>query len=332
MTDLRVGIAGAGMIAGVHARAYAAEPGVRVVAVADPVASKAERLASQVGAATLPDLEALIEADLDILSVCTPSPTHAGLTVQALQAGLNVLCEKPIARSLDDASSIVRASEPAAGICMIGHVSRFEPDHRQAQQVVESGQLGELQMMSHSITTSLPGWSEVGWLANLDLSGGPVVDLAVHSFDYLSWVSGSQPIRLHAVGADTAVGPSTYAVAHVRYSSGAIGLVETSWAHPASHGFQVAVELIGTEGRLSWSYDSIAGGWLHRRDGASVRFDPLGEQGFSSEIHSFVEAVRSGGPPPVPPADGLSALRTSLATLESVRSGATIDLTSWEQP
>lgn len=319
------------MIAGVHARAYGAEPGVRVVAVADPVTAKAEQLATSIGAVALPDLAALLDADLDVLSVCTPSPTHAALAVRGLEAGLNVLCEKPIARSLGDAELIVRASEASSGICMIGHVSRFEADHQQAQQIIASGQLGEVTMMSHSITTSQPGWSEAGWFADLDLSGGPLVDLAVHSFDFLSWASGVAAVRLHAVGVDTAVGPATYALVHLRYDNGAIGLVETSWAHPGSHGFKVAVEFIGTEGRLSWDYDSIAGGWLHRRDGSSVRFDSLGERGFGAELHAFVEAVRCGGPSPVPPIDGLRALRTSLAALESVQTGATIDLTTWNQ-
>lgn len=319
------------MIAGVHARAYAAARGVQVVAVADPVSAKADRLATAAGAVALPDLAALLDADLDVLSVCTPSPTHAGLAVGGLEAGLHVLCEKPIARSLDDAERIVRASEQSSGICMIGHVSRFEADHALAQQVIASGQLGEVQMMSHSITTSLPGWSEAGWFADPERSGGPLVDLAVHSFDFLSWASGTAAVRVHAVGADSAVGPATYALAHLRYESGALGLVETSWAHPGSHGFKVAVEIIGTDGRLWWDYDSIAGGWLHRREGESVRLDPLGERGFQAELDAFLDAVRHGAPSPVPPADGLRALRTSLAALESVRTGATIDLTTWGQ-
>ena len=78
-------------------------------------------------------------------------------------------------------------------------------------------------MLSHSMTTSLPGWSEDGWLADIEQSGGPLVDLGVHSFDYLAWATGSHPVRVHAVGADTPAGPSTYALATVRYASGAIG-------------------------------------------------------------------------------------------------------------
>ncbi|MDX6296993.1 MAG: myo-inositol 2-dehydrogenase / D-chiro-inositol 1-dehydrogenase [Nocardioidaceae bacterium] len=332
MHELRVGILGAGLIGSVHAAAYAATPGVKVVAVADPVAAKAARLATSAGAAAVTGLDGLLDRGLDIVSICTPSTSHAAATVRALGAGLHVLCEKPIARSLPDARLIVDAAARAPGILMIAHVTRFEPDHRQAKLVVESGQLGQVQMMTHSLTTSLPGWSEGGWISEIELSGGPLVDLAVHSFDYLSWLTGSQPVRVHAVGRDTGAGASTYAIAHVRYASGALALVETSWAHPVSQGFKLSAEFVGTDGRLSWDYDHIAGGFLHRVEGGTVRFDPLGDNGDRAEVQSFVEAVRSTGPTPVPAEDGLATLRTSLAALESVRTGTTIDLTTWELP
>ena len=90
---------------------------------------------------------------------------------------------------------------------MIGQVSRFEPDHRQAKTLVDDGMIGQAQMVKHSITTSFPGWSEGGWLADAKVSGGPLVDLSVHSFDYLSWVTGSPAVRVTAVGADSAAGP-----------------------------------------------------------------------------------------------------------------------------
>lgn len=330
MRELRVGVAGAGLIASEHVHAYAATPGVRVVAVADPVADKAEGLASTVGASVVADLDAMLEAGVDIVSVCTPPLSHASLTVAALGAGCSVLCEKPIARTLGDARRIVDASRAAAGIAMIGHVSRFEPDHRQAKDVVDAGHLGSVQMASHSMTTSLPGWSEGDWLADAEQSGGPLVDLAVHSFDYLSWATGSQPVRVHALGADTAAGPSTYVLTNLRYACGAIGLVETSWGHPAAHGFKLRAELIGTEGRLNWDYDHLNGGTMYRAGGETSWFDPLGRRGYRAEIGCFTEAVRSGGPSPVAADDGFAALRTALAAQESVRSGRTVDLTSWE--
>lgn len=326
---LRVGVIGAGLIAGVHVDAYERTPGIRVVAVADPVTVKAERLAVRAGAEVVRDLDELIATGVDVLSVCTPPPTHAALVVPALDAGLHVLCEKPIARTLDDARRIVAAALGARGLLMIGQVSRFEPDHRKAKEVVDAGQIGRVQMISHSMTTSVPGWSEDGWLEDVEVSGGPLVDLGVHSFDYLSWVTDSVPARVHTVGADTPAGPATYALATVRFDSGAMGLVETSWAHPASHGFKLRTEITGTQGRLSWDYDSINGGSMYLADGPTSWFDPLGQRGFVAEIGAFIAAIRNGGSSPVPAEAGLGALRTALGALESLRTGDTINLTSW---
>ncbi len=329
VAELRAGVAGAGFVGNAHVNAYAALPGVRVVAVADPVVAKAQRLAARVGAVALADFDQLLEAGLDVITIGTPSSTHARLAVRALEAGLHVLCEKPIARTLADARRIVRAAESAPGLLMVGQVCRYEPDHRRAKDTIEAGDLGALRMVTHTMTTSVPGWSEVGWLADTEQSGGPLVDLGVHSFDFMSWVVGSPAVRVHAVGADTDAGPATYVLATVRYESGAMGLVEASWAHPASHGFKVSTEIIGTGGRLSWDYDQIAGGVAHFAARDSVAFDPLSDRGFRAELAGFTDAVRRGAPSPVPAVEGLTALRTALAAAESVRTGGPVDLTVW---
>ena len=329
---LRVGVIGAGLIAGCHVRAYARAAGARVVAVADTRLAKAEQLAASVGAEARAGLDEVLALGTDVISVCTPPSSHAELTVRALGAGQHVLCEKPVALSLSDAERIQQAAAASDRVLMIGHVSRYEPDHRAAKDLVEAGQIGEVAMMAHSLTTSLPGWSEGGWLARPEESGGPLLDLAVHSFDYLAWVIGSPAVRVHAVAAGSPAGPATYGLATVRYASGAMGQVEASWAHPAGRGFQAAVEIVGSDGRISWDYDSINGGAVHLADGGVTWLDPLGERGYASEIAAFTAAVRAGGPSPVPVSDGVAATRTALAALHSARTGEPVDLTTWEGP
>jgi myo-inositol 2-dehydrogenase/D-chiro-inositol 1-dehydrogenase len=329
--SLRVGVMGAGLIAGCHVRAYAQTPGVDVVAIADPQLSKAEQLAATVGARACVDLEQVLDLGTDIISVCTPPRSHADLTVRALEAGRHVLCEKPVARTVRDAERIRQAAERSDRVAMVAHVSRFEPDHCSAKELVDSGAIGEVAMMVHSMTTSLPGWSEGGWLARPEESGGPLLDLAVHSFDYLAWVIGSPAVRVHAVAADSPAGPATYALATVRYANGAMGQVEASWAHPPARGFKAMVEILGTEGRISWDYDAINGGAIHLADGGVAWLDPLGERGYSREVEAFTTAVRTDGPSPVPVCDGVAATRTALAALHSARTGEPVDLTAWEE-
>ncbi|MDX6325749.1 MAG: myo-inositol 2-dehydrogenase / D-chiro-inositol 1-dehydrogenase [Nocardioidaceae bacterium] len=328
--QLRAGIVGAGLIAGCHARAYAATPGVEVVAVADPRLSKAEQLAGSAGAEPCTDLEQVLDLDVDIVSVCTPPSTHADLAVRAMKAGKHVLCEKPVAASLEDARRVLEAAESTDRVAMIGQVSRFEPDHRVARDLVTAGHVGDVAMVVHSITTSLPGWSEGGWLTRVEESGGPLLDLSVHSFDYLAWVIGSPAVRVHAVAADSPAGPATYTLATVRYANGAMGQVEASWAHPVARGFKAVVEICGKDGRISWDYDGINGGAVYVADGGVTWLDPLGERGFARELGAFVDAVRAGGPSPVPVREGYEATRTALAALHSARTGEPVDLTSWE--
>lgn len=326
VTALRVGIVGAGYIARAHAAAYAATPGVEVVGIADPVPAKAAAIAERIGARPVDDAASLFGLRLDAVSVCTPSPAHAEVVEAAVAAGLHVLCEKPIARSLDDARRIVAAAAAGPGIVMIGHVSRYEPDHAQARAIIAAGAIGEVRMLSQSIVSAAPTWSQDGWLLDRDRSGGPLIDLAIHSFDFLAWASGQQPIRVQAIAADTAAGPATYVLITLRYGNGAIGLVETSWAHPSAYGFQVATEVSGSSGRLWWEYAGISGGRMAGDDGTVTSFELLGDRGFRAEIGAFVDAIRAGDRSPVPASEGLAALQTGLAAEMSLRDGRPIRL------
>jgi predicted dehydrogenase len=328
--ELTVGLLGAGMIAGVHAHAYRGSPGVRLVAVVDPVPGKAERIADQHGAKVVPDLEALLDLGVDVVDICTPPPAHADATIAALEAGRHVLCEKPVTRTMDEARRVLAAAEVATGLLSIGQVARYGPDHRLARDLAVSGEIGQVRMITHSTTTSLPGWSEAGWLADPVTSGGPLLDQAVHSFDYARWVIGSPAVRVHCMAADSGAGPATYTLTTVRYQNGAIAHIECSWAHPASRGFKLRAEVVGSEGRLSWDYDHMMGGVLHPREGDTEWWDVLGDREFTHELSAFFEACRSGGPSPVPATEAVESLRTALAALESARTGRTVDLTTWE--
>ena len=328
--ELTVGLLGAGLIAGVHAHAYRGSPGARLVAVADPAPGKADRLARQYGARVVPDLDALLDLGVDVVDVCTPPAHHAEPTVAALGTGRHVICEKPLARTMAEARRMVAAAEEARGLLMIGHVTRFEPDHRAARERAVAGEIGEVRQLTHSTSSAMPSWSEGGWLADPAKSGGPLVDQAVHSFDYARWVIGSPAVRVHCMAAAGAAGPATYTLATVRYANGALAHVECSWAHPPARGFKLTAELVGTQGRLSWSNDHLMAGILYPRNGATQWWDVLGDRGIRTELRTFFDAVRAGGPSPVPAAAAMESLRTALGALESARTGETVDLTTWE--
>src|SRR5215213_7957011 len=107
---IRAGICGAGFIAAAHARAYAALSHVQLTAVADPRPGKADQLAQRYGASAVASLEELLDAGVDMISICTPTPTHAELATAAIRAGKHVLCEKPIARTVAEAEAMLAAA------------------------------------------------------------------------------------------------------------------------------------------------------------------------------------------------------------------------------
>ena len=325
---IRVGIVGAGFIAAAHAQAYASLPEVELAFIADPRREKAERLAGMFGARVAKSTDTLFQADVDVVSICTPTPTHASLAVALLESGKHVLCEKPIARTIAEAEAMLAAVETTGLKFMVGHVSRFEADHQRAKAVLERGDLGHLRMASQSITGPFPEWSRDGWFADAAQSGGPVVDLAIHSFDYLLWLFGSPVTRVSAVGLKRKINLHSYALVTLRFENGGMALVEVSWAHPKAQGLSVRTELVGTSGRLSWAYEDIPALRIAKEEGGAKNVVMPGENSFATEIAAFVRCVVDDTPPPVSGLEALAALRVSLAASEALESGRTVRLSA----
>ena len=274
---LRAGIIGAGYAAAAHARGYSAieASGVRLAVVADRHLERAEKLANRYGARAVGSMEAMLKAGVDLISVCTPTDSHAAIAIEAMTAGKHVLCEKPIARTLDQAQRMMQVSQERGVKLMIAHVSRFEPDHLKARELLDRGDLGRLCMGFQSITAPFPDWNPY-WYQNAEKSGGPLLDLAIHSIDYLLWLFGSRPIRVHAVGPLNARGLATYGLISLRLEDGGMGLVETSWAQPSAQPLHLRTELVGTSGRLEWNYEGISALQVTRDKGGRRTWSWLG--------------------------------------------------------
>jgi predicted dehydrogenase len=318
---LRIGILGAGFIAESHARGFASLPAerARLRAVASRTLSRAADLAGRYSAQAVPDLEALLPL-VDAVCICTPTPSHGAYAMAALQAGKHVLCEKPMARTLAEAEQMLAAARQSGRKLMLGHTCRYEPEHRKAREVLARGDIGALRMAYHSATGPLPTWASDDWFADVAQSGGPILDLALHSFDYLLWLFAAPARRVYAAG------DGQYALVSLRFEDGGIGQVEASWAHPRSAPFMVRCELTGTAGVVSWDYEQVAAA-RYFREGAGPGYHLMpGEDSFALQCDDFVRCVEADSPPPISGEDGLAALRVALAALESCVTGRAVAL------
>jgi len=195
---LRIGLIGAGFMGNMHAACYAQIEGVKLAAVTDSVRENAEKIANSYGCRIFGEAKQLIEnSDVDIIDVCLPTYLHPKYTVQALEAGKHVFCEKPIALTVEDGKKMVEAARRAGRRFMVGHVIRFWPEYRELKRFIDSCELGELKALQLSRWTAYPHWSD--WLTDPEKSGGAIVDLHIHDADTLIWLLG-EPRGFHVRG------------------------------------------------------------------------------------------------------------------------------------
>ncbi len=323
---LKAGLVGAGYIGETHAIGYASLENVNLSMVVDHNLERAHQLAQRFDSDAADSIDAILNSDIDLVSICTPTPSHAEIARRFMQAGKHVLCEKPIAMTVDQAQMMVDTAAETGVKFMVAHVSRYEADHRKARDIVQRGDIGRLRMAFHSITSTFPGWSMQNWLGDETKSGGPVVDLAIHGVDYLLWLFQSPVDRVYAIGSRKTTGNDHYALVQVHFANGGLGLIETSWAHPPSSPLACRVELTGSLGRIAWDYDQIEAMQVFIEGQKNQPHVMEGENSYAAEIAGFIHCIENDLPSPIPGLEAKDALQVCLAAQESLRTGQCIQM------
>lgn len=329
---LRVGLLGAGFMGNMHAACYAQIGGVELVAVADSVRENAEKIANSYGCRIFGEAEKLIEnSDVDIIDVCLPTYLHPKYTLQALEAGKHVFCEKPIALTGEDGKKMVETARRTGRRFMVGHVIRFWPEYVELKRFIDSGELGKLVALQLSRWTAYPHWSD--WLTDPEKSGGAIVDLHIHDADALIWLLG-KPRDLCVRGTvDRVMVLYDYGLDGPEFVSAEGGFL------PGPVPFRMAFRAVFEKGTLD--YDSARetpASLLICRKGAEApepwHFTPprelrtLGDFGgnisaiwpYLLELEYFVDCVREGKDPEVVTRDSaVAALELVLREREAIK-------------
>lgn len=328
---LKMALVGPGHIGHRHAAQYAKMPDVQVVGVVGTERPKAEALAHDLGAEPFDSLDSLFAAgEVDVVDLCTPTPLHKEGVQAAAGAGKHVICEKPLARNLQDAEEIVNACRSAGVTLMVGHVLRFFPQYEAARSIVLSGSIGAPAIARTFRGNGFPhGWHD--WYAHPSESGGVLLDMLLHDFDWLRWTFGEVE-RVYAKGLvkDVPQGRD-YALVTIRHRSGVLAHVEGTWCHTTP--FNMKLEVAGDAGLLDYD-DSQAkpvrftprqeeGGEIKK---VAVPESPLAEDPYYRELRHFADVIQGKAEPLITPDDALAAMRIALAALESVETGKAITL------
>ncbi len=321
---MRVGLVGAGFMGGVHLNAYAGIPQVEVVGVADARIESAVAGAEMVGARPYASYEELVAAeDVEVVDVCLPTAFHRDLAVRAAGEGRHVILEKPIARTMKDAQEILEAFSADGPRLFVGHVVRFFPAYVGIKQKIDAGDLGTVGVVRTSRRSPfLLGWND--WYADWRVSGGVLLDLVIHDFDFLRWALGEVE-RVYARGMlGREYNRLDYALVTLRFQSGAIAHVEGHWGYPAP--FNYSIEVAGSKALLT--VDSTEPAALQLIGGAPGEVPDLasGKSPYEKELEHFIHCIESGEAPIVQAQDACEALRIGLAATESVLTGESVTL------
>jgi len=254
---VKCGIIGAGIMGQLHVKACAQFSGSEPVAVCDVDETRAQKVAKEFGIQEVYTdyTEMLKKADLDAVHIATPDFLHRDPVVKSLQAGKDVLVEKPMATTLEDAQAIANAAKESKGMLMVNFSNRWFPPHQNTKRAVENGELGEVRHIYARLSDTI--YVPTQMLSSWASKSSPTAFLLPHMVDIARWFLGSEAKEVYARKTEGLLkqkGIDTHdtLVAVVAFENGATACFETCWILPDSLPTLVDhyVEVIGTKGTV----------------------------------------------------------------------------------
>ena len=327
---LKIGLLGAGRIAGVHAVAISQNPQSKLVAISDFYPEVADKLARQFNAVMRTNEDIITDPEIGAVLIATPTDTHSDLIEAATAAGKAVLCEKPVDLSLERARACLHNSAPSGVPVMVGFNRRFDPNFAALKASLEAGDIGKAELLS--ITSFDPAPPPVSYIKT---SGGLFRDMMIHDFDMANFIMGEAPVSVMATASCVvdpeigAAGDVDTAVVTLSYADGRIAVIKNS--RRAAYGYDQRVELLGAQGLLQ-AQNMLENTVVKSTDkgvtGAKPTYFFLERYmaAYAAEWASFVDAVTNGTAMPVTLSDGIDALAMAEAATRSAQSAMPVTL------
>ena len=331
---IKVAVLGLGFMGKVHFRYYKEMANVQIIAVCDVSSKVFEDAGSPsgniavsgdpldlTGVRTYTDFDQMLrETDLDAISITLPTYLHSEYTVKSLEAGLHVLCEKPMALDVAQCSRMISASNESGKLLQIGHCIRFWPEYVTARELIDSNRYGRVLAASLRRLSGTPVWSWDNWLLDGPRSSGACLDLHIHDTDYVSYVFG-MPVAVRSHGIIGPSGEYDHVVTSYIYNDDKIVTAEGGWMMSDSFGFEMSFNIIFE--RATISYDSTRDPVFKVCPSGGKSFTPEVSQGdgYYHELMYFIDKITGRDLPEVLTAQqSMDSIELTLFEQESIRS------------
>ncbi|WP_339320877.1 Gfo/Idh/MocA family oxidoreductase [Paenibacillus sp. FSL W8-0194] len=353
---LRVGVIGCGGIAnGKHIPNLNANKNVELVAFCDIIEERAVESAKKIGRediAIYTDYKELLKDEsIDLVHVCTPNKSHSFITIAALEAGKHVMCEKPMAKTSEEARAMLETAKRTGKKLTIGYDNRYRPDSLLLKKICERGDLGDVYFAkAHAIRRrAVPTWGV--FLNEEEQGGGPLIDIGTHALDLTLWLMDNYKVKsvvgnvYHKLGskkdAANAFGPwdpeqftvEDSAFGFITMENGATVILESSWALNTLDVGEAKATLCGTEAgadmRDGLRINGEEMGHLYTKlpelnTGGVAYFDGKSESQAARECRLWIDSILNDTEPMVKPEQALVVTEVLEAIYESARTGKTV--------
>ncbi|MSU61868.1 MAG: inositol 2-dehydrogenase [Pedosphaera sp.] len=330
---INIGVIGAGRIGKIHAENIATRiPGARLAAVADVNLNSARELGArfQVPLIAADCQEILKDTSIAAVAICSSSETHAQLIEDASAAGKHIFCEKPIDLKVERIKRALVAAQKAGVKLQIGFNRRFDPTFARAREFVASGKVGEVHLVR--VTSRDPAPPPLEYAKQ---SGGLFLDMTIHDFDMVRFLTGSEVVEVFATGAALVepdlkrLGDVDTCVVTLRLQNGAMAVIDNS--RRAVYGYDQRAEVFGTHGMIEVG-NPVPDAHRHLDEtgehSAKLQtfFIDRYADAYRAEMQSFVDCLRLDRPPAVSGMDGLLATMIGLAAGNSLAANRPVTL------
>ena len=337
---IRIGIVGLGFMGKMHYRCYNAMENVQITAVCDEDAEQLKNTSGVSGNITGAEQELnfsdkklfsdltrmLAEEDLDAVSIASPTFLHASQTIEALNSGKDVLCEKPMALNSSDCYHMVETAERSGRFLQIGHCIRFWPEYVQAKQIIDSEQYGKVLAASFQRLSLTPTWSWDNCFLDGNRSGGAMLDLHIHDTDFVQHVFGI-PEEVFSRGVIGPSGDYDHTVTQYLYDDQKVVSAEGGWIMAPEFGFEMSFKIMLEDATLLYSSAQQPTLKICPKEGEMIIPEVEDGDGYSFEIQHFVNLISGESVQSViTPEQSADSVKIIEAEKESVRQRTKIQL------
>ena len=334
---IRVGIVGLGFMGRMHYRCWKSQPGATIAAIceANPKVLAEAGAAPKgnvqgaaddidlTGVQTFTDFDAMLASGaVDAISLTLPTFVHPDATIKALEAGVHVLCEKPMALNPAECDRMIAAAEKTGKILQIGHCIRFWPEYVVARDLIQSGEYGKPIAATFRRFSTAPNWSPDNWFSDESRSGGQPLDLHIHDSDFIHYAFG-----LPAAVSSIADLPQAYISSQYFYPGGPAVVAESTWRMAPTFGFEMSFNIVFEKATLVFDCTRTPAFRLCPAEGEAFTPELPPGDGYTREIDHFARVVAGETVPAVvTPFQSRETVRLILAEKESAREGRRVEL------